>query len=467
MPPACAARDGILTSRRYEPFLQDKYPINSDGRPSPSAELATSTDVVLTSLAQLGLYQTGTERAFISLFDANSQYIIAEATQSTPLVPGLPSDECPSPLLLSGRAIPRSHGACEHALYVSNADTGNSASTSELPLMLVPDLTTDKLFSSKPYCRAGPSPQFYAAVPIRTSRGINIGTYSVRSSRSDITWDDSATSRLRQISQAIMGHLAANREKHAYRHNERVTRGLGSLIEGKSTLVGWEHGPNIGAFADTSGFEGELDKTQQRLEGQERLEEDLPPAHGETSSVPLATDTAPEPKAQGRVIPTVSDTSFFGAQRHSSQGNNTGSGVGIESERAPQPHMLEQNRRTLFAKAANILRESFEVEGCVFFDISVGSYTQRETTKSRTPPYKEASVGQPNPSSSSDEQSPITPIDDLNADCSLLAFSTTRGSSINSPDAGPGEARMSKRFLAKLLGRYPNGKVFNFGAGGE
>lgn len=224
MPPACAARDGILTSRRYEPFLQDKYPINSDGRPSPSAELATSTDVVLTSLAQLGLYQTGTERAFISLFDANLQYIIAEATQSTPLVPGLPSDECPSPLLLSGRAIPRSHGACEHALYVSNADTGNSASTSELPLMLVPDLTTDKLFSSKPYCRAGPSPQFYAAVPIRTSRGINIGTYSVRSSRSDITWDGSATSRLRQISRAIMGHLAANREKHAYRRNERVTR---------------------------------------------------------------------------------------------------------------------------------------------------------------------------------------------------------------------------------------------------
>ncbi|KAJ4158013.1 uncharacterized protein LMH87_008560 [Akanthomyces muscarius] len=429
---------------KYEPFLQDKYPTNRDGRPPPSADLATSTDVVLTSLAQLGLYQTGTERAFISLFDANSQYIIAEATQSTPLIPGLPGDE---------------------SMVFNPGDSPNAA---ELPLMVVHDLTTHEIFSTKPYCRTGPGPQFYAAVPIRTSRGINIGTYSVRSSRSGITWDSASSSRLRQISRAIMGHLATNREKHAYRRNARVTRGLGSLIEGKSTLVGWEHGPNIGAFADNPSLEGELDKTQQRLERQERLEEDLPQPSSEISNVTLAADEDREPtKAQGRDDSTGFDTSLFDAQRYSSQGSKIGPGNGIDTEPALHIHVLEQNRRTLFAKASNILRESFEVEGCIFFDISVGSYRNRETNKSRTPQHNETSAGQANLASSSDEQPPTTPMDNLNADCDIIAFATTGGSSINSAKADPGEAHMSKQFLAKLLRRYPNGKVFNFGAGGE
>ncbi|OAR00088.1 hypothetical protein LLEC1_01086 [Akanthomyces lecanii] len=469
-----SACDEILTVGRYEPNLQEKYPIHRDGRSPHGAELATSPDVVLTALAQLGLYQTGTERAFISLFDANLQYIIAEATQSTPLVPSLPSAECPSPLLLSGRAIPRSHGVCEHALYALNANLenaqnpGDSRNAAELPLMVVPDLTTHEIFSTKPYRQSGPGPQFYAAVPIRTSRGINIGTFSVRSSRSDIAWDAASSSKLRQISRAIMDHLAANREKHAYRRNERVTRGLGSLIEGKSTLAGWEHGPNIGAFADNPSLEGELDKRQQRLERQERLEEDLPRPSGEINNVALAADAAREPtREQGRDGSRGFDTSLFDAQRYYSQGSKLGPGDGIETEPALPRHVLEQNRKTLFAKASNIIRESFEVEGCVFFDISVGSYRNRETSKSRAPLYTEPSAGQANPASSSDEQSPATPMDDLTADCDIIAFSTSRGSSINSDRAGPGETHMSKQFLAKLLRRYPNGKVFNFGAGGE
>lgn len=466
--------DDILMVGRYEPFLQDKYPRHRDDRPPASAELATSTDVVLTALAQLGLYQTGTERAFISLFDANSQYIIAEATQSTPLIPGLPSDECPSPLLLSGRAIPRSHGVCEHALYAPNPDLDNaqnladSPDVAELPLMIVPDLTTHESFSTKPYCRTGPSPQFYAAVPIRTSRGINIGTYSVRSSRSDISWDGASSDRLRQVSRAIMDHLAASREKHAYRRSERVARGLGSLIEGKSTLVGWEDGPNIGAFADNPGLEGGLDEAQQRLERQERPEEDLAQPHSEISSVAPAADAAWESaSAQGRERSTGFDTSLFDTQRYSSQGSKILPGNGVAAEPAIHLHVLEQNRRTLFSKASNILRESFEVEGCIFFDISVGSYRNRETNKSRTPQNNEPSAGQSNLTSSSDEQLPTTPTDDLNADCDIIAYATTRGSSINSAKASSDQAHISKQFLAKLLRRYPNGKVFNFGADGE
>lgn len=68
-----AARHSILTSDRYAPFLEDEYPASHAERPIRSAELATPTDAILTALAQLGLYQTETERAFISLFNTTSQ----------------------------------------------------------------------------------------------------------------------------------------------------------------------------------------------------------------------------------------------------------------------------------------------------------------------------------------------------------------------------------------------------------
>lgn len=115
-----------------------------------------------------------------------------------------------------------------------------------------------------------------------------------------------------QISLAIMGHLAATREKQAYRRNERVTRGLGSFIEGKSTLAGWEHAPNVGAFAIKPGSKGLLDKTQQRLERQENLQEQLPQPYREVSSVASAADAAPRSiNTQGRALPTPSDASPF------------------------------------------------------------------------------------------------------------------------------------------------------------
>lgn len=434
-----------------------------------SSDLTTSSDNVLTALAQLGLYRTGTERAFISLFDTSYQYIIAEATLSTPLTPAWPSDKSPTRLLLCGNAIPRNHGACEHVLYATNdKDPTNPGEELELPLTLIPDLASDNRFSSKPYCQMGGSPQFYAAVPIRTNRGINIGTYSVRSSKKTPDWDAECTRSLREISSSIMGHLEANRSRHAYRRNERVNRGLGSFIEGKSTLSGWQHGPNVTAFEDNSKFEGGLDTIQQRLEHQnltQKQDESEPPAAITSASSIGALRFSNIPTGEDL---EATEVSYFDASRKlRTDFDATPSNNHRRQEPDRQTDLGERDRSTIFSKAANIIRESFEVEGAMFFDVTVGSYRAAAVQSPFSDGEVEGPLSRLSSTSSSDEHVPVSPAEDADVICELLGFSTSHGSSINAIKLAQKERDLPKRFLAKLLRRYPKGKVFNFDAVGE
>lgn len=441
--------------------------MNQTAQSKSDATLKTSSDSVLTALAQLGLYQTGTDHAFISLFDVEHQCIVAEATLSTPLAPNLPSQECPSPLLLCGHAIPRSHGVCEHVLH----ETGHeSLDPSELPVALVSQLSADSRFSDKPYCQPDQPLQFYAAVPIRSPRGINIGVYSVWSGRKDIVWSEKASCSLRDISKAIMDHMEGNRAKDAHRRSERVARGLGSVIEGKSTLSGWKQGPNAAAFENTSKLEGRLDSTQQHLDSQaDALAENNLYDRESTIShaAPIDLPHRPHDTPNGAADDTVdgkfgaSTSSFFEATRKARFEQADRPNKAVETVLDDESDIGERRKSLLFSKASNIIREAFEVEGCAFFDVTVGSY---RTPIARAKPDK---TEQPPMTSSSDEQLPTSPMENPDASCGILGFATSVNSSINSSRVGQHEWHLPKRFLAKLLRRYPDGKIFNFDAAGE
>ncbi|KJZ72253.1 hypothetical protein HIM_08395 [Hirsutella minnesotensis 3608] len=454
---------------KYEPFLFSDFRFNHSGVPFASSELSTSNDRVLTALAQLGTYQTGTERAFISLFDTSHQYVIAEATPSISLAPGLPSDDCSTPLSLCGTAIPRSHGTCEHVLYAAeDPKSDQSHDAAELPLSLVRDLTADPRFSSKPYCQFGESGQFYAAVPIRTGRGIDIGAYCVLSSTKVEYWDGQCTRYLRDISHAIMEHIEANRSKHAHRRNERMNRGLGSFIEGKSTLSGWQSGPNVAAFMDNSEFEGAIDTTQQHLERNHRekeveLESEMTASTASTDGTSgLWSSTLPERPNEAPVA------GFFSPLRKSSGRHNVGRPINTSD-----PGQIEESNpggsgtSGVFSKAANIIREAFEVAGCLFFNVTLGSYRAPTVQSPLVERDVDEATSQLSSTSNSDEQLPMSPVEKPDASCELLGFSTSDASSVNAAEFNRGEGLMPKRFLAKLLRRYPNGKIFNFDAVGE
>ncbi|KAM0361887.1 hypothetical protein ACHAPK_011695 [Fusarium culmorum] len=174
-----------------------------------SADLSVCPDPILTSLAQLATYRTATERSLISLFDKNEQYIIAEATPTTSLIPSLATGQGDDEFWLSGTHIARKDGVCDYTLRAIE-DTLHETRSDELPAVIVQDLVTDPRFSSSPYCQPGTIARFYAAVPIRSPRGVNIGVFCVINSKPGFDWTEKDTNILRTLSQTIMDHLESN-----------------------------------------------------------------------------------------------------------------------------------------------------------------------------------------------------------------------------------------------------------------
>ncbi|KAF5620829.1 peroxide stress-activated histidine kinase mak2 [Fusarium sp. NRRL 52700] len=189
-----------------------------------------SPDSVLTSLAQLATCQTNTERSFVSLFDEQMQYIVAEATPSTSLLNSSSLHNNDDNLLLCGTYIPRADGACHYALRALE-ETLYASSSQELPIIVVQDLAADPRFAASPNCRPGSFARFYAAVPIRSPRGINIGVLCVMNSKPGGDWADKHANVMRGLSQTIMDHLEGNRVKHSLKRSTAMSLGLQRFTE--------------------------------------------------------------------------------------------------------------------------------------------------------------------------------------------------------------------------------------------
>ncbi|EXK81960.1 hypothetical protein FOQG_13610 [Fusarium oxysporum f. sp. raphani 54005] len=189
-----------------------------------------SPDSVLTGLAQLATCQTKTERSLVSLFDKTRQYIVAEATPSTSLINSALLDNSDDELLLCGTYIPRTDGVCHYTLRAAEESLDTSTSQ-ELPVIAVQDLARDPRFAASPYCRPGSIARFYAAVPIRSPRGINIGVLCVMNSTPGGVWEEKHSNVLRGLSQTIMDHLEGNRIKHSLKRSTAMSLGLQRFTE--------------------------------------------------------------------------------------------------------------------------------------------------------------------------------------------------------------------------------------------
>lgn len=482
-----------MPGNRYDPTLLSTSKVNNNGKALPSSELTPSQDLVLTGLAQLAVFQTGTERAFISLFDVEHQYYIAEATRMLPLS----TEDSDLGLWMCGTAIPRAHSTCEYTLLESHRLGRSRGSMSvekdptqfdhcdndddQLPVLVVKDLATDPRFKSKPYCQPGGDYHFYAAVPIRTQRGINIGALCVVSSMPNCRWNSQFSTLMRRLSLAIMDHLEANFSKVAYMRSERMIRGLGFFVEGKATASSW--GPVAGreTFTETP--------DALRLARQALLGDSETP-----SKQPIPEVTAhTTPNTERSLSPDCKQAD-----------------VNSNKDRLPKPAAETKTKWAdsfvpgpnpmvdTFSEAAQTIRESLETDGCLFLDSSLGSFGEyggrsKGSRKSRAT----------NPSSRNDESSSEDEDDDSGSDldeeedinsqlggdggnahatngtpteseakkkwptCQVLGYSTTESRRIDLDDGSLRRVSMAQPFLAKLLQRYPKGHIFNFGINGE
>ncbi|KAJ4385396.1 hypothetical protein N0V93_009824 [Gnomoniopsis smithogilvyi] len=440
---------------KYDPSLLTDIVYNEDGRPLDNNLLRTSHDAVLTSIASLGASRIGTAASLISLFDQKWQYIVAEATPTLTLAPWAKADKRNGEQLwLCGTAIPRVEGVCEHTLVSQNPDdfekVGDSAA--DLPLSLVEDLGQDVRHCSKPWCAPGSPARFYAAVPIRSKRGINIGVYCVIDTVPRKDWDDHKTQIMRELSHTIMDYLELRRSKDEYRRSARMTRGLGSFVDGRATTAALYEDVDYGA-----GGEGAVNTNQLTIERQQDAETESPAAL--TCQTPLESPpeksldrlTSPPATYQG---PGTLDTPAPAIATMVYPQDTGRSRTVLTSSKSPNDDL--QSPKEIFSKAANIIRESIEIEGALFLDAtlkSFGGLAKPLGTDSLTTTSQSESEDIKPSESKTESQSPC---------CDVLGYSTSQSSSIDGDQDVPRHTTVPEKLLSALLRRYPKGRIFTF-----
>lgn len=413
---------------------------------SPSI-LRTCLDPALTALAQLGTLRTATTRSFLSFFDQQLQYIVAEATASTGLSPSLPLRDSGDELVLCGTARSRQDGICDYVVRGLDPD-GLSIESAGISLIKVDDLQNSPRFAKLPLpCLGGRPATFYAAVPIRTKRGINIGVYCVMHDHPVTWWDDEHTRTMQEISAIMMDHLEARRDKLAHRRSERMNRGLSSFLQQKSTLTNWQFGTFPDAYANKAHLEGDLNAHHQAQEST--------PTGDDFQTYPLPPETRPSFVPSSR---SQSHADLAAQSRGASFASGASMMAGDHEDKSET-----SSPTNIFGKAANILREAIEVEGCVILDPTATTFA---SFSPQSAPWQHMALpAQSSTSSSEDKPSQDHP--NQATSCSVLGFSTSTDHSINGDSDAAFRVLMPQKFMIALLRRYPEGRIFNFDSNGD
>lgn len=459
----------LLTSSlisSYAAALLSESVIQDSPDPLPRSICSTASDAALVAFAQLAVLRLNADRAVISLFDSKRQHIVAAATPST-AIEGCDDDDNrheslsslghdTQDLLCRGHAIPRAHGVCEHVLHLPSAQYDGQP---VLPISMVRDLTQDEQFCTRPYTRPGSTWRFYAGVPIRTPQDIDIGVFCILASEPRPNLMHRQQRLLRHLSALVMSHLSAGASAESYRRNERMVRGLGSLVEGSASMSKWRGALNTTSFADVRGREGALNVQQQHIQ-----------RFGGAELTYKGPTHAMETEGPGPDVDHAQELEL--TSTHASASPNALSDddqqKGKSSFTTHPEHQVEEDMvvvRLLFSRAANIIRESIEVEGALFLDASIGSYGGLVRRAPTNVDDRDRHLS----TSSSSENDTNTADDDTASPsfCGIVGFSHSHASSINGDDPVPEHASVPETFLARLLRRYPEGQIFNFSEDGS
>ncbi|KAL4756813.1 uncharacterized protein BDW70DRAFT_124352 [Aspergillus foveolatus] len=435
---------------RYLPRDHSSYPYAPfDDSSRKTFAPASSQDHALTSFAQLGAMRLGAQRAIISLFGPTNEYILAEAT-------GSPDDK----LQLGCCVIPKENSICTEMTNASYNLPDNT--TVHHGALIISDLqgeNKERYAVPKQLYAA----RFYAGVPIISPRGQVIGSYGVLDSQPRPSGvDESTINFMKDMAATIMRYLDMMHLEHENTQARKMITGLGSFVEGKSTLRdSWLESNKQDAARGRHGdetVEGLLDKRQQDLqEARDNTRRQLPYRPARKDSSPGADDDEPDtrPGTHKRQKSHLQRRAIF---RSEPSGDNLPDDDGIQGA-------LQE----IFSRAANLIRESIAVEGVVFFDARVESfgglvgYEYCEDREARSE----------SETTTSSEESPDSGLEEGATICRILGSSTSVFSTINedsrsgSKATGDNDYALREFLLKAMMNRYPRGKIFNYNDDGS
>lgn len=439
-------------ARYIPPDHSQSYYVPSDPGSQSTFVPEASQDAALTSFAQLGAIRLGTERALISLFDRTHQHVVAEATPTLDLVGGGFRDEKDS-LRLGCCVLPKEKGICHHVEGLPSRETAKRDELRSVDAFVVMDTSKHERFSVGNLIEAISDIRFYAAVPIVSPRGFTIGAYSVLDSRPRTKPpNQNELEFMKNMAAAVMKHLEMEYSALRNVQAERKMVGLGSFVEGRSTLRdSWQQADAQYAASQEFGSprEGQLNIKQQDLqqfgngEGEKRLPVRERPAK-------KTKNTTPRIETENKTVRSVA------------------AGEGL------QDHTLSDGIKRTFSRAANLIRESIGAEGVLFLSADserFGNLVRRTTTRRVSGPVRK----EPKHSDDDDSTDSSGASQDSNTDAEsdstrvseCLGFSSSRESSID-PESDAGQAIVvPEPLFSSLIRRYPRGKIFSYNNSGS
>jgi hypothetical protein len=356
--------------------------------------------------------------------------------------------------------------------------------------------------------------KFYAGVPLITKRGIPIGSLFIVDDR---VWEGLSKDEILfmgTMADTIMKHLEMVREVEEHRRGMKMSRGLASFVEGRAELVEAEIEAEDGEGTKIAGqFETEPSITRSKSKGStrestksrgesvasiERKEQEYSVALAKTQEAILESKSQDDAESRLDLESMSQPTSF------------SGTSISVSSPRDPSDKAVSTPNddmseglamKTLFSRAANLIREAFEVDGgAVFYDAQRG-FGSNLHRKPETGGGLFREESQPESQTSGDDlQSPgeqsIEYTDDADIKTAhqlrsgdspglsegsfsrsssesklpveVLGFSTSDASSIHGDELpGPQSFQpIDEKALNTLLKRYPRGKLWTFDSDG-
>lgn len=347
--------------------------------------------------------------------------------------------------------------------------------------------------------------KYYAGVPLITKRGIPIGSLFIVDDRIGQGLDRDKRHFMGTMATTVMQHLEMVAEVEQHRRGMKMSRGLASFVEGRGELAEGEvegevtdEGTNIaGQFEQEAGSKRSLSVRSGGTEMSiDRNEKEYSAALTKTEEAIQAGEALESVSRPD--LASVSESNSFGG---TSISLSSPRGTIDRTESTPGEDTSEtSSMKLVFSRAANLIREAFEVDGgAVFLDAQIGinsdmgrkgSDEQLFREDSNTDSMGESLASDTDHQSSGEHASdtemnvPVTSADfmperrgkfsrsatftDTTKTVEILGFSTPEASSING-DSLPGTSSFSpfgEKALHTLLKRYPRGKLWTFDSDG-
>ena len=409
-------KDGIEKESRLFPL--PGLPNGSDPA-SPGATSSGRRDFLL-ALAQLGALRLNAKRCIISVVHRDMAYILAEATRTLSLMDDATSEQPGDVRIFATSCVPKVTSFCP--FVVDHKGPG---------ILMIPDMTKDHRFWEHPLVTGEQHARCYAAAPLKSSRGVNIGAVAIIDDEIRSGLNEHQQNVLIHIAELVMDHLEVRREAEEKNKLHRMSQGLNTFVQGKGRLAFNE------ALADTPSSPLENGNGAAVA------------ANGGTTAA-FTEGTAPSVARPPLESHHSTDESFASHEQSDYQGKRG------EAPRASHESMLSQT----LSRAASLLSDSLNLQGTggtVFLGVVQGSAEGRATSDcvdqegpdrhnsiSRLADEDVYSVGV-------SDQAKVTPAE-------VLAECVDPADGIDSATFRP----MCQEALRRMVKRYPTGKLWVF-----